>query len=51
MVGVFAVIGPLALDQRDGARQSGAVAVADAAGEVGNGLSARCHRRSLAANS
>ena len=31
----LAVIGALALDQRDGARQRGAVAGADAAGEVG----------------
>ena len=30
------VIGALALDQRDGARQHGAVAVADAAGESGD---------------
>ena len=35
----FAVIGALALDQRDGARQRGAVAGADAGGEVG-----RLHR-------
>ena len=36
LVRLVLVVGALALDQRDGARQHGAVAVAEAAGESGD---------------
>jgi hypothetical protein len=41
MMRLFAVIGALALDQRDGACQRGAIAGADASGEIGDFRAAR----------